>query len=164
MEIEPDFLSDIKMQNGDLATFERGLNLLEHGMKSKKQVKNYLTDKGYPSICIQKALQKLEDYGYLDDQAYTNEYVRLYGQKDGEKKIRFSLKAKGVSDEKISLALEKYLDQETQFDTCFRLAEKKVKNMELDGKGRQKLFVYLAGRGFSLDIIKSAVNKLESKR
>lgn len=163
-EIDPEFLNSLKQENGDYACFDRALNLLEHGSKTQKQVKDYLKGKGYPENCITNAMQKLEDYGYLDDQIYANEYVRLYGQKDGEKKIRFSLKAKGVSDEKISFAIEKFLDDDLQIQTCYTLAAKKTKNMQLDAKNKQKLFAFLAGRGFSFDIIKSAVNKLENER
>lgn len=163
-EIDQDFLDSLKNENGNFACFDRALNLLEHGAKTQKQVYDYLKGKGYPQDCITKAMQKLEDYGYLDDQAYANEYVKLYGQKDGEKKIRFALKSKGVNDEQISNAIENFLDNDVQIQTCYNLATKKTKNMELDAKNKQKLFAYLAGRGFSFDIIKSAINKMESER
>ncbi len=163
-EIQEDFLNELKIENGDLASFDRGLGLLEHGMKSQKQVEDYLLNKGYPVSCVDNAINKLIDYGYINDLAFACEYVRIYSQKDGKKKISFALKNKGVSDEIIDMALQECVTDEGQADTCLNIARKKAKNLELDAKGKQKLFTYLAGRGFDFDIIKHAVNILERER
>lgn len=162
-EIDEDFLQALKIENGDLACFDRSLGLLEHGMKSQKQVVDYLKGKGYPIACIDKAIAKLSEYGYINDLAYACEYVKLYSQKDGKKKIEYALKSKGVDDEVITEAFERNLTQDLQDETCLKLAQKKAKNLELDAKGKQKLFSYLAGRGFDFETIKRAVNTLEKE-
>ena len=162
-EIDETFLNALKIENGDFACFDRGLGLLEHGMKSQKQVFDYLKGKGYPIPCIEKAIAKLADYGYINDLAFASEYVRLYSQKDGKRKIEFALKAKGVDEEVISQAIENNLTEETQDETCLNLAKKKAKNLELDAKGRQKLYTYLAGKGFDFETIKRAVNSLDKE-
>lgn len=159
-EIENDFLDKLKVENGDFACFDRALSLLEHGMKTRKQVYDYLKEKKYPSSCIEKAIEKLQSYRYIDDLAYAKEYVKLYSQKDGQKKIEFALKSKGINDENTRLALDE-LSDDTQEETCLNLAQKKAKNMILDEKNKQKLFAYLAGRGFKFDIIKKTIAKLE---
>ena len=163
-EIEEDFLNSLKIENGNYACFDRALNLLEHGMKSQKQVQDYLKGKGYPESCIEKAVEKLAEYGYLNDLAYACEYVRLYSQKDGEKKLRFALKNKGVEDELIDQAIEQCLTDESQEEVCFKLAAKKIKNAELDIKIRQKVTAYLAGRGFSFETINRALTRLKEER
>ncbi len=160
-EIDEDFLNSLKIENGDFACFDRGLGLLERGMKSQKQVEDYLKGKGYPNTCIEKAVKKLAEYGYINDEAYAREYVRLYSQKDGKRKIEFALKNKGVDEEIILQSLEEILTEESQDETCFNLAKKKAKNLELDAKGKQKLYSYLAGKGFDFETIKRAVNQLE---
>lgn len=160
-EIDEDFLNSLKIENGDFACFDRGLGLLERGMKSQKQVEDYLKGKGYPVSCIEKAIKKLTEYGYINDEAYAKEYVKLYSQKDGKRKIEFALKNKGVDDEIISKAIEEILTEETMDETCLTLAKKKAKNLELDAKGKQKLYSYLAGRGFDFETIRRAVNQLE---
>ena len=163
-EIDEDFLNNLKVENGDYASFDRGLTLLEHGMKSQKQVKDYLKGKGYPPECIERAINKLIDYGYINDEAYACEYVRLYSRKDGKRKIAFALKNKGVADELIEQAFDQCLNEDTQLDTCVNLARKKVKNIELDAKGKQKIYAFLAGRGFDFETIKHAVNIIENER
>lgn len=161
-EIDEDFLNELKIENGDYASFDRGLGLLEHGMKSQKQVEDYLKGKGYPAECIERAINKLLDYGYINDEAFASEYVRLYGQKDGKRKIEYSLKNKGVADEIIDRAIEDYLGDDVQFETCLKLAQKKAKNLTLDAKGKQKIYAYLVGRGFDFDTIKHAVDALKN--
>lgn len=163
-EIDEEFLKNLQRENGDFACFDRALNLLGHGMKTQKQVSDYLLNKGYPGVCVEKAIKKLEEYGYLDDQVFANEYVKLYGQKDGEKKLRFALKQKGVDDERITFALEEFLDEEAQKQSCYQLAKKKIKNIQLDNKNKQKLFAYLAGRGYTFDVIRWAVAHLEEEK
>ncbi len=162
-EIDDKFLNSLKIENGDFACFDRGLTLLEHGMKTQKQVQDYLKTKGYPLNCIEKAVQKLGEYGYINDENFAKEYVKLYCQKDGIKKIKFALKNKGVEDEIIENSLQNYLTDEIQEKTCLNLAKKKAKNIQLDGKGKQKLFAYLAGKGFDFEIIRRAVNLLEKE-
>lgn len=160
-EIDEKFLNALKIENGDFACFDRGLGLLERGMKSQKQVEDYLKGKGYPQTCIDKAVKKLSEYGYINDEIYAKEYVRLYSQKDGRRKIEYSLKNKGINDDLISATIEEILTEESQDETCLMLAKKKAKNMELDSKGRQKLYTYLAGKGFDFETIKRVVNLLQ---
>jgi len=161
-EIDEDFLNSLKIENGDFACFDRGLGLLERGMKSQKQVEDYLKGKGYPISCIENAVKKLTEYGYINDEVFAKEYVKLYSQKDGKRKIEFALKNKGVDEEIISKAIEENLNEKTMDETCFKLAKKKAKNMELDSKGRQKLYTYLAGKGFDFETIKRVVNLLQN--
>lgn len=162
-ELQENFLQTLKLENGNFACFDRALSLLEHGMKTKKQVFDYLKNKAYPEDCIESAVKKLEDYGYINDLAYANEYIKLNIKKSGMIKIKFDLKTKGIPEDVLQQSLQNFIDKDTEIESCFDIATKKMKGQSLDLKGKQKLYSYLASRGFSFDVINSALSKMEEK-
>ena len=67
-EISQEEIDKVKIVNGDLAFFDRALGVLEKSMKTEKMLKDYLKEKGYPEECIDRAIDKLKDYGYINDE------------------------------------------------------------------------------------------------
>lgn len=163
-EIERDFLNKIKIENGDLASFDRALGYLEKGMKSEKGIKDYLHGKGYPDECIERAVQKLIEYGYIDDEVFAENFIRTYSSSKGRKKIKYDLLAKGIDAEIIENKLEEIFEREDEEELCARLAEKYLKNKEIDQKTKEKLYRHLASKGFSFDMISSVVRRVKNGR
>ena len=75
---DDEFFQSLAIENGDYACFNRGLNALEKSMKTKKMLKDYLREKGYPKTCIDKACDKLTEYGYINDESYCENYIISY--------------------------------------------------------------------------------------
>lgn len=163
-DIDGEFLKKIKIENGDLASFDRALGYLEKGMKSEKGIKDYLCGKGYPDECIARAVEKLIEYGYINDEVYAENFIRTYSNSKGRKKIKYDLLAKGIGSEIIEEKLEEIFQPEDEVELCHRLAEKFLKNKELDQKTKEKLYRHLASKGFSFDIISSVVRRVTNGR
>ena len=143
---------------------DTALKYLSFKMRSKKQVIDKLEDNGYPSIIIDKVIALLEKYKYIDDESFAKVFIKDKSSIKGYGlyKIKYELKMLGI-DEYI---YEKYiidkdiLDEEKE---AKRLLSKKAKNLDLeniDYKQKQKLYAYLARRGFSYEIINKVFAKL----
>lgn len=132
------------------------LNLLDRSSKTKKEIFEYLAQKGFENDVAQSIAKKLESYGYLDDQKYAENFV-LYKKNKGKKTLRFELKMKGVDDEIINGVLEKI---ESQKDVIFSLAQKFLNNKKPAPDLKQKLFRHLASKGFEFEEINSVLTQI----
>ena len=132
------------------------LNLLDRSSKTKKEILDYLLSKGISMDVAEKVSKKLEDYGYIDDQKFAENFV-LYKKNKGKKALRFELKMKGVDEEIINEVLEKIEDQK---DVIFSLAQKFLKNKKTAPDLKQKLFRHLASKGFEFEEINSVLTQI----
>ena len=160
---DEDFFEELKIENGDYACFDRGLSILEKGAKSEKMLKDYLKEKGYPKQCIERACEKLKSYGYIDDQAFCENYISIYSDIKSRRKLKIDLLGKGISEEIIEEKLET-LSQENESEKCLNFAKKFMKNREKDLKNKQKLFNHLASKGFEYGDIANAWRKIADDR
>ena len=132
------------------------LNLLDRSSKTKKEILEYLLSKGISTDVAQKVSKKLEDYGYIDDQKFAENFV-LYKKNKGKKALRFELKMKGVDEEIINGVLEKI---ENQKDVILSLAQKFLKNKKPALDLKQKLFRHLASKGFEFEEINQVITQI----
>lgn len=157
------FFEDLKIENGDYACFNRGLSLLEKSMKSEKMLKDYLREKGYPKACIEKAVDKLSEYGYIDDQAFCENYINSYSSSKSKRKLKYDLLSKGIKEDIIDEKLENLLDEDSEREKLFLLAEKYMKNKEFDLKNKQKFYNHFAGKGYDYGMIANAWEELNGR-
>ena len=96
---EDEFFDNLSIENGDYACFNRGLNALEKSMKTKKMLRDYLREKGYPKNCIDKACEKLAEYGYINDESFCENFIISYRNQKSKRKMKYDLLSKGVKEE-----------------------------------------------------------------
>ncbi len=143
---------------------DKALKYLGYKMRSKKQVIKKLEEYDFPSNVINKVIQVLEKYNYINDEefakAFIKDKVNLKGY--GSFKISYDLKMLGIEEQ----VFKKYLYDENFVDENKKAKDlllKKLKNrniQDLDYKEKQKIYAYLARRGFSYDSINKAFNYL----
>lgn len=158
-----DFFKELTIENGDYACFNRGLNAVEKSMKSEKMLKTYLKEKGYPISCINKAIEKLKDYGYIDDLSFVDNYISSYSSTKSKRKIKYDLLAKGIKEDIIESKLND-IDDNDEREKCFKFASKYMKNKEFDLKNKQKFYNHLLSKGFDYDMIGYSWEKLQNDR
>ncbi len=142
------------------------LNFLSRRMRSEKEVYNKLIEKEINDEIIQKTIDFLKKYNYINDEIFVKHYIKdkLNLKGHGKKKIVYDLKELGID---INI-IENYFDEnydfiESEEETALKLARKKAKNLDLtDFKQKKKLNDFLLRRGFSYDIIKSTIEKLSN--
>lgn len=141
-------------------------NLVARFSKTKKQLEDKLISRGHNTKNINKVLDLLQEYNLINDEVYAKNYILSKLPKEGKSKISFELSLRGVSKDIIeSKFLElKEEDEEIFSDSLKKAAQKKYRELvqrESDiRKIKEKLYSYLARKGFNWDEIKSCVNNI----
>lgn len=159
-----DFFEKLKIENGDYACFNRGLTLLEKSMKSEKMLKDFLKDKGYPKPCIDKAIDKLKEYGYINDESFCESYISSYKKTKSKKKLKYDLLSKGINEQIILSKLEDIIDDDCEHENLLNLAYKYMKNKEFDIKNKQKFYNHFVGKGYDYGQILKVWEEIQNDR
>jgi len=157
--VDPVFLSEIQLESEKNTALDKALTHLCATRKTEKQIRDFLSKKGYLPAVVEFVLEKMRGYNFLNDSEYAESYVEAQGAKKGERLIRMELKAKGVSEEEIDGALEN-LNEETQEDAARKILEKYMRGKNADKETLSKAFRYLMSKGFTYETAKSALSEL----
>lgn len=135
---------------------ERALYLLERRPLTVSMLRGKLRYHDYPEQVVEKVIQFLEKYHYLDDMEYIRMYAGTYSDKKSKKQIIYDLMCKGISKSLIEIYFEEnaYSEQkgfEKQFERYVR--GKDLGNLAV----RQKVFRYFYGKGFAVSLIETAL-------
>ena len=155
-EITADSLKSVMEKSELNSAFERAVGYLSRGARAKKEIKKYLSDKGYDKDIIEQTIDKLCAYHYIDDYMYAQSYIKSKSKKYGAYRLSAELRQKGIDKAVIDELLA-----ETPEDGIVEIAQKYLRSHKTADK--QKLKRFLAGRGFSWDSINSAVEKLSDE-
>ena len=158
MDIEKQTLEEVQQECMQDSAFNACLDLLSKMLKTKKQITEYLQKKGYLPKIIQSVINKLEEYGYINDKYYAESFVNFKANSSGRYKIKNELKQKGVSDDIIEETLNTL---ENQDDVIANIALKYIKNKERTPEMFAKLSRHLAGKGFMWDEINNVIYKIK---
>ncbi|OPX30598.1 MAG: hypothetical protein B1H08_01235 [Candidatus Omnitrophica bacterium 4484_171] len=143
--------------------FNKALNysflLLKYRARTRKEIINRLKLKKFPTPVIEKVIESLDDYGYINDANFTSAFIREKINKGlSKRKIYFDLKRLGVSEEIIKEGIS-CINNDDYTKAIRKLVIKKSKQYSgLDNKN-YRLFRYLAQRGFSVDEIREVLNE-----
>lgn len=162
-KFEDDFFEKLKIENGDYACFNRGLNVIEKSFKSEKMLYKYLKEKSYPDECIERAIYKLKSYGYIDDGAFCENYINSYPMKS-RKKLKYDLLTKGIDIDLIEKKLNENLNSEMEEEKSFIEAQRYLKNKIYDLKTKQKFYNHMLSKGFDYSQIQKAWEEIVNGR
>ncbi len=161
---ENEFFESLKIENGDYACFNRSLGVLEKSMKSEKMLRDYLREKGYPKSCIDRAMDKLKEYGYINDESFAENFIRSYSAVKSKRKMKYDLLSKGINEEIIEEKLATLIDEDEEKELTLSLAKKYLKGKEFDSKTRQKFYNHMLGKGFDFSLIGWAWEEVQNGR
>ena len=108
-----------------------------------------------------KVVEALTKEKYVDNARYARAFAREKAtiQGWGPVKIRFQLKAKGVSEEIIRAAIEE-VDEEKQADKLRKVLLSKARTLEGDPRLRLKLLRFGLSRGYDYDTVEAEVSEI----
>ena len=145
-------------ENEKSVALSKAVTLLGKNLKTKSQMRKYLTEKGYSPQIVNYVLEKLAEYNYINDENYAKIYVRSVKNKYGKIKIKTELKLKGVSEKIIDDVL---LEFESEEDVILTLATKYLKGKEPTYENLSKLYRFLLSKGFEYDEVSRCVKSFK---
>ena len=161
MEIDKAFLDRLRQEDTVKYAKELSIGYVCYSPRTRFQVEKHLAEKGIDKQSIAAAVAMLVEYGYINDAAYVEEFVRSYGNKLGERAMRLKLLERGVTRDVIDESL--CVSPEAEVGTATEIAGKLMQRyLALPSqKRRQKVYAALLRRGFESDVIKQALGEGE---
>ncbi|MCE5220674.1 MAG: recombination regulator RecX [Clostridium sp.] len=141
------------------------LRIIEKSYKTEKEVRDKLILKGYEDNSINKSIEFLKEYNFINDSNYTKAFIHDKLNSQGSQKIKYKLIQKGISKEIIAEELSN-LDKGNEKNVAFNIAKKKldiIKKKENDNyKVSGKLYRYLISKGYGYDVTNEIVKEIMS--
>ncbi len=143
---------------------QKAMNLLLHKDRTKWELQDRLYRAGFSEQASREALQYVEQFGYIDDRRYAENYVMFQKEKKSRKEIAYQLTGRGIEKELVLQVLEQdgYDGEEAAIKN---LAEKKLKGRKitsLEYEEQQKIIAYIARRGYDFGMIKNVFSRLDN--
>lgn len=85
---------------------KRALRLLERKDYSRKELSDKLKKDGYAEELVEKIIEYIDSYHYLDDIRVAGSYIRSRMGYKSKRELEYMLKQKGISEEEIDSAME----------------------------------------------------------
>lgn len=136
----------------------RAFRLLQRRDMPKKEIIKKLKETGYNQYIINKVIEFLEEYNFIDDRKYTEKYINYNKTKKSLKQINVELIRKGISKD----IVEEFSDytEICEEDIAYNLIYKKYKNLDtIDNKIKRRMISYLMRKGYNYGLISKVINQ-----
>ena len=153
--------------------FKKGMDtayrLLARCPRSRFEVEHRLRQRYYPNPLIEMIIEKLEKQGYLDDRVFARQWARdrMTHRYWGSLRLRDELQRKGVAKEWIEESLRELRGEQGEEERARELMARRTKrsggSRKLDPRNRQRSFMYLRRRGYSVEVIQSVFRSIEKE-
>ena len=164
--IDVEIIKEIVKEDEFIKCKNSALRTLEKTYKTEKEVRDKLSEKCFEEDTIKKTMEFLKEYNLLNDEKYTEMYIKDRIRTQGRNKIKYALIRKGINEDIILDKLSK-INLEDENDTAFKLGEKKyntlIKRESDKYKISQKLFRFLLSKGYDYECCTSIVRRLTNK-
>jgi len=144
--------------------YEAALTALDHSARTARELERSLLAKGYVPTAVRSVIERLTENRLIDDRQLAGRIAEANASKPvGVYALKRKLRAKGISDEDASAALEGF-DGAQQQSAARQAAEKLYRRYSSlpNREARAKLSQALARRGFPWDAVREAVDAILS--
>ena len=109
-------------------------------------------------MVVDYVIDKMLEYGMLDDEKFADMYISTYEKKYGPNMLKTKLMQKGISKKIIDEKFTEYEPIEEQID---KLLLKKLGSKPPTTENLTKCIRFLSSRGYDYDNIKKSINKIK---
>ncbi len=160
------FSNELEREEEGRKAMNAALNYLTATDRTANQMERNLIKKGFSEEVVQSTLEKLKNYGYVDDKDYATRYVKqqVEGGGLGKRNVASKLYRFGIDGETAQEALSE-VDDGQERENALAWAKKLAGRLsEPDPrKKRDKLTRRLIAKGFSYDTINSVLREVLSE-
>ena len=142
------------------------LSYLNYRARSEKEIRERLEKEDIPPPIILGIIEFLKDQRLIDDAAWSQAFVNdnLVRRPVSSRQLAIGLAQKGVPKNVIEETIARLNEVESDDVRALRAAEKRwsriIKSEHDPKKQKQKLYTFLAGRGFGFGIIDEVFRKV----
>lgn len=152
-------LLEIASEKDYLDALSKATAYVSRTLKTKKQVKTYLQNKGYAEDIIARVIGKLLEYKYIDDNEYAKRYIDSVSSSQGIHMTKYKLMMKGLKKDDVEKVYSE-LNVNSK-ENALHIALKHIKNKENTKENLSKTYRYLISKGFTYDDANYAIEKLK---
>lgn len=165
-EIDSIFYEKIRVFDNGVGARRMAQKYLNHRRRTERDVYRKLKDSGYDTQLIDEIIGELKRAALIDDLAYAKAFIhdRLLTKSISQGKLAQELLAKGVDRRIVAEAMKEVASEDDEISRSIVAARKKLPSIERketdSRKQSQKLFMFLASRGFSGSTIRKTLERL----
>ncbi len=162
-EVDKEKLTEIAKVENLSKCKDSALKTIERSYKTEKEIRDKLLNKEFDEETVEKTINFLKEYTFIDDLKFTKMYVKDRIRTQGRNKIKYALIQKGVNKYLVDEVLQE-LDRNDEEERALLICEKKYlsicKREEDDFKIKNKLIRYMLGRGYEYEVARNVVSKI----
>ena len=142
------------------------LAYLNYRARSEKEIRERLKREEISEEMIVRVLEYLKEHQLVNDETWSRSFVndKLHRKPVSSRQLKFSLAQKGITKEVIEQTIAELSETESDEDRALLAAGKRwgriVRSESDSRKRKQKLYTFLAGRGFSFEVIEKVHRKI----
>jgi regulatory protein len=150
-------IAQLQAEDGYEEAYQHALRSLTYRQRSQAEIRQNLKERETPEEVVDAVLERLVQLGLVDDTRFAQDWIENRGEfhPRSRRALAFELKQRGVDMQTIENSLET-LDEER---LALQAARKHARKLDgLDWQSfRQKMYSFLARRGFNYEISAPAV-------
>ena len=137
---------------------KKALAILERAINSKHQVRTKLRRADYTEQVIDKVMEFLEEYNFVDDYVYSKVYIEANCNRKSKLELKMELKKRGIDNDIIQTIFEELSDdsEENAVRKFIRKYQDAQGNIPEDKK--MKALSALYRKGFDRDVIRKVID------
>ena len=140
----------------------RAMHLLEAMDRTESGLRDKLKDNGYPQAAIDRAIEYVKSFGYINDERYAYNFINNRKDSKSRREIYALLCRKGIDKDIMDNAFEEVYDESDDKEAIRRLISKR--HIDLNNCSREeltKLYGYLGRKGFGYEDIRQVIQDVQ---
>jgi len=162
MEVSEEFLANLLVKAGENDMYNKTLVYILRAPRTEVEIQRFLSRKKdcSPEMAT-RIITRLKTLNYINDEAYAKMFTASKHVRVSVRMIKQKLRSKGIKAENIANATADIVNQDELVKT---VAEKYMRNKDIDPATMQKLYRYLVSKGFDYDIVNEIIEGYKSSR
>ncbi len=158
-ELSEERIAELQQRDESEAAYSRALRLLNRRDYTEAEVRQRLLRQGLAETLVREVIERLRRAGLINDQRYAQNWVenRTEHRPRSRRALAFELKARRIPASTLESVLEGADDDLNAYRAALKQAVK-YRNLAWPDF-RQKMYAFLARRGFSYETSVSAVKR-----
>ena len=158
--ISDEKIAQLRADDEREVAYQRALRLIQHRPRSENEIRQLLRRHAVPEGAADEAIERLRQSGLVDDAGFAQTWVenRADFHPRSRRALAYELSRRGIDAQVIEQSLGAIDDDRMAYHAAQRQA-RKYKDLEWNDF-RQKMYRYLAQRGFNYEASAQAIGKV----